>query len=68
MTNYVPDRLCDEIRQYLRLGRVDLMEPMTRHTTLELGGPADVLAQPGSREEDQILSSAAIHHAAKQHG
>jgi len=51
MTNYVPDRLCDEIRQYLRLGRVDLMEPMTRHTTLELGGPADVLAQPGSREE-----------------
>lgn len=40
-----------EIRENLRLGQAHWLEPMARHTTLELGGPADILAQPGSPEE-----------------
>ncbi|MBQ2699687.1 MAG: UDP-N-acetylmuramate dehydrogenase [Clostridia bacterium] len=51
MANFVPEQLHREIRQRFKFGCVDLMEPMARHTTLEVGGPADVLAQPGSRDE-----------------
>lgn len=62
MTNFMPDWLCEEIRQHLPLGQVDFMEPMARHTTLELGGPADVLAQPGSREEAAWLLKTAYEN------
>lgn len=52
-----------EIRQHLLLGRVDEMEPMALHTTLALGGPAQILAQPGSREETAwLLKSAKAHN------
>lgn len=34
-----------ELRQRFR-GRVQLFEPMSRHTTFRIGGPADLLARP----------------------
>ena len=34
-----------------RIAQVQWMEPMAHHTTLQLGGPAQILAQPKDREE-----------------
>jgi UDP-N-acetylmuramate dehydrogenase len=41
-------------------GRVKLDEPLARHTTLRVGGPADVLVAPGSLDE----LAAVLRHAA----
>ncbi|MBQ8537171.1 MAG: UDP-N-acetylmuramate dehydrogenase [Clostridia bacterium] len=67
MVNEVPAQqlaqLVEEIRHQFKQGRVDCMELMARHTTLALGGPADILAQPGSREEAAwLLKTARARH------
>ena len=36
--------------------------PMTRHTSLRIGGPADALATPGSREQIATLLAICIEH------
>ena len=40
-------------------GRLTLTAPMSEHTTLKIGGPADLLAQPASREELRLILSRA---------
>ncbi len=54
------DRLTTELKEKLvtLLGeRVRLTEPLSRHTSFRIGGPADVLAEPKSVEELQSLLS-----------
>lgn len=41
--------LCRHIRD--RVPQTQWMEPMAKHTTLQLGGPAQILAQPATRDE-----------------
>ncbi len=49
---YIMDqRFYDELRNILPEGRVRLDEPMERHTTFRVGGPADYFAVPGTGEE-----------------
>jgi UDP-N-acetylmuramate dehydrogenase len=43
--------------------RVEFDVPMARHTSLGVGGPADALAQPASRDELERLLSACANHA-----
>ena len=38
-------------------------EPMAKHTSFRIGGPADVLAQPGNEAELAELLKRAAHHA-----
>ena len=40
-----------------------LEEPMAKHTSFRIGGPADVLAQPGNEAELAELLKRAAHHA-----
>lgn len=40
-----------------------LDEPMAKHTSFRIGGPADVLAQPGNEAELAELLKRAAHHA-----
>lgn len=40
-----------------------LEEPMAKHTSFRIGGPADVLAQPGNEAELAALLKRAAHHA-----
>ena len=40
-----------------------LAEPMAKHTSFRIGGPADVLAQPGNEAELAELLKRAAHHA-----
>lgn len=40
-----------------------LEEPMAKHTSFRIGGPADVLAQPGNEAELAELLKRATHHA-----
>ena len=40
-----------------------LEEPMAKHTSFRIGGPADVLAQPGNEAEVAELLKRAAHHA-----
>ena len=46
----------DELRKALG-GRVEFEAPMSRHTSLRVGGPADALATPATREELSTLLS-----------
>ncbi|ERM93151.1 UDP-N-acetylenolpyruvoylglucosamine reductase [Caldanaerobacter subterraneus subsp. yonseiensis KB-1] len=43
--------LVDKLKEILKEGKLYLNEPMKRHTSFKIGGPADVLAVPGSRDE-----------------
>lgn len=47
--------LFEKLASLLPAQRLVEMEPMAKHTTLKIGGPADVLALPESREELAIL-------------
>lgn len=40
-----------DLKQHIVQGRVLEQEPMGRHTTFQVGGPADLFVEPGSREE-----------------
>lgn len=43
--------LTEKLRQVLGVEAVRLNEPMSRHTTFRVGGPADVFVEPGTAEE-----------------
>jgi len=46
-------------------GRVRPGEPLARHTSLRIGGPADVLVQPDTPEElAAVVRAAAAHDVA----
>ena len=47
----INDILVAELRQILPQERLLVNEPMSRHTTFEIGGPADYLIFPASMEE-----------------
>jgi UDP-N-acetylmuramate dehydrogenase len=48
-----------ELKQHIVQGTVLEQEPMGRHTTFQVGGPADIFAEPGSREEVSYAVKAA---------
>ncbi len=55
--------LVDKVRKFLKKinisGRIAAEEPMSRHTTFEVGGPADIYAEPADfREAAHLLREA----------
>jgi len=50
------EELKDIAADILFEGRISFMEPMSRHTSLRIGGPADIFAEPGT-----IASLARLH-------
>ena len=46
-------------RNHIIKGEVLEQEPMARHTTFKVGGPADLFVEPGSREEIRFALEAA---------
>lgn len=58
----LPDSLLRDLRGISGDGGVLIDEPMARHTTFGIGGPADVLALPG--DADSAMSVLAACHAA----
>ena len=51
--------LADRLRAFARADQIFTDEPMTRHTTFRLGGPADVFFLPESAEQLQRALDAA---------
>ncbi|OHW62057.1 UDP-N-acetylenolpyruvoylglucosamine reductase [Andreesenia angusta] len=45
------ERILEKIESVVANGRVMVDEPMKRHTTFKIGGPADLLVEPSSIEE-----------------
>lgn len=43
--------IVDKLKEVLKEGKIYLNEPMKRHTSFKIGGPADVLVMPSNREE-----------------
>ncbi len=43
--------IVDKLKDILREGKLYLNEPMKRHTSFKIGGPADVLVVPNNRKE-----------------
>ena len=41
----------DEVKKFLTAEQFYINEPMSKHTTFNIGGPADYLIFPGSMEE-----------------
>ena len=39
------------LREQIKSGTVTEQEPMSRHTSFSIGGPADVFVQPATKEE-----------------
>ena len=39
------------LREQIKAGTVTEQEPMNKHTSFAIGGPADVFVQPATREE-----------------
>ena len=39
------------MREQIKAGTVTEQEPMNKHTSFAIGGPADVFVQPATREE-----------------
>lgn len=39
------------LREQIKAGTVTKQEPMNKHTSFAIGGPADVFVQPATREE-----------------
>ncbi len=56
------------IEQYLPDLEVLQDEPMSRHTTFRIGGPAKRMAFPSSREQLVLLMSFAKNYGAKSAG
>ena len=48
-----------DLKQHIVQGEVLELEPMGRHTTFQVGGPADIFIEPGSREEVRYAVKAA---------
>ena len=51
--------LIDALRNFAREGQILLDEPMSRHTTFRIGGPADVMFLPESAEQVRMAVQAA---------
>lgn len=45
------NRIADRLKKVILVGSVLVDEPMKNHTTFKIGGPADILVQPGNIEE-----------------
>lgn len=45
------NRIADRLKKVILAGSVLVDEPMKNHTTFKIGGPADILVQPGNIEE-----------------
>ncbi|MFV9567987.1 UDP-N-acetylmuramate dehydrogenase [Thermoanaerobacter mathranii] len=45
------NEIIDKLKDILREGKLYLNEPMKRHTSFKIGGPADVLVVPNNRKE-----------------
>ena len=43
------------LREQIKSGTVTEQEPMSRHTSFSIGGPADVFVQPATKEECDFL-------------
>ena len=43
--------LCYELKSVITEGKVLMEEPMSRHTSFQIGGPADLFVQPATGEE-----------------
>ena len=41
---------CQKLKNQLQKGTVLEQEPMSRHTSFKIGGPADIFVQPASAE------------------
>jgi UDP-N-acetylmuramate dehydrogenase len=50
------------LKEHIVKGAVLEQEPMGRHTTFQVGGPADVFVEPGSREEVKYAVEAARNY------
>ena len=48
-----------DLKQHILQGTVLEQEPMGRHTTFQVGGPADLFVEPGNREEVRYAVMAA---------
>lgn len=48
-----------DLKQHILQGTVLEQEPMGRHTTFQVGGPADLFVEPGNREEVKYAVMAA---------
>lgn len=42
------------LREQIKAGTVTEQEPMNKHTSFAIGGPADVFVQPATREESEV--------------
>lgn len=51
----IDENFIKDCKEFLRADQILLDEPMSRHTTFEIGGPADCLILPSSMEETQKL-------------
>lgn len=56
-------KLIDDLKTFLALDQIKENEAMSRHTSFQVGGPADLLILPKNR--DQVLKSLALVKAAK---
>ena len=42
------------LREQIKSGTVTEQEPMSRHTSFSIGGPADVFVQPATRKKSRM--------------
>lgn len=55
MRRLVSRQLLEELKQILSEEQILAEEPMSRHTTFRVGGPAEVLVQPGCEQMSEVV-------------
>lgn len=55
MGRFVNGQLLEELKQILSEEQILTEEPMSRHTTFRVGGPAEVLAQPECEQISAVV-------------
>ena len=49
------DKICEQILEKLNIEQIYLNEPMSKHTSFKIGGPADIFIRPKNINELKFI-------------